>query len=227
METPSTRLYAKLTCAYPVVSAYAQQIWSSPRIRDLYPIYLGTMHMIVRSAVPLMEAAMTRAMLQISEDPLAASLIKYLKRHIKEEIGHDGWLLEDLKAIGADPDEFLRLIPSPHVAELVGAQYYWLHHHHPVSILGHLAAIECYHPPSGFAERLRALTGYPKEGFRAIARHEVLDVHHKQEIFSLIDRLPLKPDHEKMVGISALHTMNGEIDVLSSIYERLREQITS
>lgn len=216
---PSKRLLIKLELAYPALGAYAGRIWSSPHVRELYPAYLRTMHMVVRSAVPLMECAVERARACGSADRVAEGLARYFTRHMKEESGHDLWLLEDLEATGADPEEPVTQIPSPRVATLVGAQYYWLRHYHPVSLLGHIAAIESYHPPAGFAERLRELTGYPENAFRAIARHEVLDVRHKRELYELIDELPLDPRHEKMIGISALHTMQAGIDVLAEIHD--------
>lgn len=221
MNTPSERLRAKLDLAYPVLSAHAERIWSSPFVRELYPAYLRTMHMIVRSAVPLMQGAIEQARARGPADKVAVGLACYFARHMKEESGHDIWLLEDFEATGGDPVEFLKRIPSPRVATLVGAQYYWLRHHHPVSLLGHITAIESYHPPAGFANRLCDLTGYPKEAFRAIARHEVLDIHHKRELYKVIDELPLECGHEKMVSISGLHTLQAGIDVLAEIYENV------
>ncbi|MGZ8240049.1 MAG: iron-containing redox enzyme family protein [Methylobacter sp.] len=218
MNTPSKHLSTKLDLAYPTLSAHAQRIWDSPNVRELYPIYLRTMHMIVRSAVPLMQAAIVQARARGSADKLATGLISYLTRHIKEESGHDIWLLEDLEATGADQRVTLNCIPPPHVAMLVGAQYYWLRHHHPISLLGHITALESYHPPAGFAKRLSNLTGYPIEAFRAISRHETLDVFHKRELYEVIDELPLKREHEKMMTISGLHTLQAGIDVLTDIY---------
>lgn len=218
LRTPSERLRDKLDLAYPALSAHAERIWCSPLIRQLYQTYLGTMHMIVRAAVPLMHSALEQARMRASSDDVAAGLVNYLARHLQEEAGHDTWLLQDLEAAGADRDEPLRRIPSPQVATLVGAQYYWLRHHHPVSLLGHIAAIESYHPPTGFAKQLRDLTGYPDEAFRAIARHERLDIRHKRELYEVIDNLPLECAHERMLGISALHTIQAGIDVLAEIY---------
>lgn len=218
MDTPSARLATKLRLAYPALIAHARQLWSSPCIRELYPAYLGSMHMIVRSAVPLMECALEQARARSANDGIAAALAPYLARHIREETGHDDWLLEDLAATGADPARYVCRVPPPHVAALVGAQYYWLRHHHPVALLGHLAAIEFHHPPIGFADRLRRLSGYPAKAFRAIERHELLDIGHRQELLEVIDSLPLEPGHERMIGISALHTMQGEIEVLENVY---------
>ncbi len=214
----SARLRLQLDIAYPALRASAEQIWCSPRLHELYPEYLRTMHAIVRSAVPLLEGAARRARVLAREDEVAAMLADYLAHHADEERGHDGWLLEDLAACGADSGEALRRIPSPRVASLVGAQYYWLEHGHPVALLGHMAVVEGYSPQPGFAERLRAATGYPREAFRALARHERLDVHHKRELYATIDALPLGAEHERMLSVSALHTVSAIIAVLDEIF---------
>jgi hypothetical protein len=221
MEAPSERLRSKLDLAYPVLSAHAERIWSSPDVRELYQAYLIVMHMVVRSAVPLLEAALEEARRRSANDPVAAGLVTYFARHVDEESGHDTWLMEDLEATGGDPTEPLRRVPSAQVATLVGAQYYWLRHHHPVSLLGHIAVVEGYHPPAGFAKRLRGLTGYPQDAFRAIERHEVLDIRHKRELGELIDGLPLQPAHETLMGMSGLHTVQAGIDVLAEIFDSI------
>src|SRR4051795_12067478 len=101
MSTPSERLRIKLALAYPVVQATSERIWTSPHLRDLYPGYLATMHGVVRSAVPLMQAGIERCR-ALEDDELAAHLLPYLEHHAPEEAGHDEWLLEDLEAIGGD-----------------------------------------------------------------------------------------------------------------------------
>lgn len=89
----------------------------------------------------------------------------------------------------------------------------------PISfLLGHQAAIEGYHPPAGFSDRLRNLTGYPKSAFRAIARHETLDIRHKRELFEVLDMLPLERKKETMLAVGGLHTMQAGIDVLVEIH---------
>jgi len=216
-RTTSERLKGKLGVVYPAMAEAAQRLWETGDPRQSYRTYLGTMHGVVRSAVPLMEAAATRARGLEDRDPAAAMLGEYLTHHIPEESGHDAWLLEDLAAAGGDPGAVLDRMPSAEVASLVGAQYYWIRHHHPVAILGHIAAIEGNHPPPGFAERLRRLTGFPAEAFRAIARHEVLDLAHKQEMYDLIDRLPLTPRLEKIVTLSGLHTLRFGAEILDRI----------
>jgi len=219
VDTPSARLRAKIDLAFPALQASTQRVWQSPFVRELYPVYLSTLHGIVRTPVALMEAALERARVLAPDDDVAAGLVPYLEHHAPEEAGHDRWLLEDLEALGGDPMEPLRCIPSPRVAAFVGAQYYWLRHHHPVSLLGHMAVIEGYPPPVGFSERLQELTGYPREAFRAIRRHERLDLRHRAELYEAIDGLPLRPEHETMMGVSALHTVGAAIAVFDEIHD--------
>jgi Iron-containing redox enzyme len=219
--TPGRRLQRKLELAYPAFGAVAEQLWTSPRVADVYPEYLCTMHTIVRTSVPLMEAALERAWLLAPEDEVAAGVATYLKRHVHEEVGHDRWILEDLEAAGADPQEPLRRVPSRRVASVVGAQYYWLRHYHPVSLLGHIAVMEGFPPTPAFAERLRERTGYPEDAFRAIARHAKLDIGHRKELYEAIDHLPLTAEHEDIIGLSGLHTVAGLIDVFEEVLERV------
>jgi pyrroloquinoline quinone (PQQ) biosynthesis protein C len=211
------RLRAKLALAYPTVQATAGAIWTSPRVRELYPAYLTVMHGVVRSAVPLIEAAAARCRELAPGDEVAAMLIPYFEHHGPEEAGHDVWLLEDLEALGGDREAALRRIPSPRVATMVGAQYYWLRHAHPVSLLGHMGVVEGYSPAVGFAAFLEEVTGYPPEAFRALRRHERLDIRHKRELYETIDALPLTPEQETLMGVSGLHTMQAAIEVFEEI----------
>ena len=215
--TASERLNEKIGLAYPALRASGERIWSSPQIRELYPVYLSTLHMIVRSAAPLLESAAARCRALAPHDPVAAALAPYFEHHAPEERGHDEWLLEDLEALGGDPHEPWRRIPSTRVATLVGAQYYWLLHHHPVALLGHMAVIEGNPPQVGFADRLQALTGYPPDAFRAISRHERLDIRHRRELYEAIDALDLSAEHEAVMGLSALHTVLAAIDLMAEI----------
>jgi hypothetical protein len=224
-STAGERLQRKLELAYPALRASSERIWGSPRIAELYPVYLSTMHQVVRSAAPLLESALQRAQELADEDAVAAGLVPYLEHHAPEERGHDQWLLEDLEVLGVDPTEPWRRLPSPRVATLVGAQYYWLLHYHPASILGHMAAIEGYPPQVGFSERLRDLTGYPREAFRAIARHERLDIRHRRELYEAIDALPLEDQHEALIGLSALHTMLAATELFQEIADAVPAEV--
>lgn len=222
--TPRRRLQAKLELAWPMLQLQAQRLWGSSYVRQVYPEYLKTMHGVVRSAVHLMEKAIEACQRLPDSDPLKAPLIHYFSKHMEEERGHDIWILEDYEATGGNRADVLQQMPSALMASFVGAQYYWMFHYHPITLVGHIAALEGYHPPLGFAQRLSELTQYPMEAFRAIARHEKLDITHRRELYAFIDDLPLSKTDEKAMGLSGLHTMKSAAEVLSDLCERSEAQ---
>jgi hypothetical protein len=215
-STASERLEFKLSLARPALRQHAAEMWDSAPIRLVYPAYLQMMHLVVRSAVPLLEAA-AEAAAKLRDDPLGLVLAPYFAHHADEERGHDGWLLADLAATGAATADPREQFPPPCVAEMVGAQYYWIRHFHPITLIGHVAAMETMPPPLGFAEALQQETGYSRAAFTAIRRHAKLDIAHARDLYELIDRLPLSPAHEAMIAASALHTIERGMDILAEI----------
>jgi Iron-containing redox enzyme len=154
--------------------------------------------------VPLTEAALSRS--RELDEPIAAELTAYLTEHVEEERGHDDELLGDLELLGLDRETVLRRVPSPTIAALVGAQYYWIHHHHPVAFLGFAAFMEGYPPSPELIETLVERTGFPRESFRTLTTHGELDPGHRDHLDETVDSLPLTPDHETVMAISAAAT---------------------
>ena len=212
----SERLEFRLSLARPALQLAAAQMWDCAPPRLIYPAYLQTMHMVVRSAVPLLEAA-AKAASELRNDPLGSILATYFSHHANEERGHDGWIISDIKATDAKIDDPRGCFPPPCVAEMVGTQYYWIRHFHPVTLIGHVAAMETLPPPPGFAEFLQGATNFPSNAFTAIRRHAILDVAHASDLYQLIDQMPLSASHEAAISASALHTIERGIDLLSKI----------
>jgi hypothetical protein len=173
-------------------------------VRELYPEYLFTSHGVIRASVPLMETALARARAIGSGDPVAALLAPYLEEHIDEERDHDEWLLNDLEVLGRERDEILPRVPSPTVAGLVGAQYYWIFHYHPAVLLGYISLLEGYPPSTELIERLILASGYPPESFHTMIAHAELDPGHRDELNELLDSLPLTPELSGAIGLNAM-----------------------
>jgi hypothetical protein len=214
----SARLRAKIEIVRPALNASARRLWSGPDLTESYPAYLRMMHTMIRATVPLMEVAIEQARAaDPARDPVAAGVDAYLSKHLEEERGHDEWLRQDLAAIGRDPDEVFVGMPLPSVAALVGSQYYWIRHYHPVCLLGHIAVLEGYPPDPALADHIMARTGYPRTGLRTLIRHAALDKRHRDELMAAIDGLPLRTADEHAIGLSALHTVQGLIAVLDDM----------
>ena len=199
-----------LGLALPRVHAAAGALWASPRLREQYPVYLAIMHGLVRSSVPLMRAAAegcvpmaaegcasmaAEGCVSMAAEGSAPLLAEYLRGHIEEERDHDRWLLEDLAVVGVGhPDALLPPAVREEIAELAGAQYYWVRHQHPACLLGYMAVLEGCPPSAELIARLPARTGWPAAAFRTVATHCESDPGHLRDLIGLIDRLPLTPE---------------------------------
>ena len=189
----------------PFARAYSALV-EHPCLVELWPEYLILQHQIIRATVPLTEAALARARELGDGDPLAAPLARYLEEHVDEELGHDETLLGDLELLGIDRTTVLAGMPPPAVAGLVGSQYYWIHHYHPVAFLGYVALMEGYPPTPELIDELVERSGHPRAAFRTYVEHAELDPGHRDHLDRTIDSLPLDASHEVALGISAIAT---------------------
>lgn len=155
--------------------------------------------------MPLTETALRRSReLAGTGDALALPLSAYLDEHVEEELHHDETLLGDLELVDVDRASVLSRMPPPTVAALVGSQYYWILHYHPVAFLGFVAVMEGHPPTAELIETLIASTGLPREAFRTYVEHAELDPGHRDHLDRTLDSLPLTAEHESAIGLSAV-----------------------
>ncbi|MBW3542895.1 MAG: iron-containing redox enzyme family protein [Planctomycetes bacterium] len=220
----SERLRRKIELVLPEFASASTAIVEHPRFAEIFPEFLVTVHWMIRGSVPLMETAVARCRRMASTDAVAAAMIPYLEQHIKEELHHDEWLLEDLEVLGLERSEVLARMPSATVASLVGAQYYWIFHHHPVAKLGHVAVMEGYPATVEAIELMVELSGLPRSAFRTLEKHCHLDPHHRDDLNAALDALPLEDAHHEMLGISALHTIQIGSRAYREVVDRFDER---
>jgi hypothetical protein len=216
VRTESRRLRGKLELVLPALLATDRRLLGHPELRELYPEYLVMMHGIIRASVPLMETSLATAR-TLRDDPVAALLTDYLEHHIPEERGHDAWLLEDLESLGVPRDRVLGRVPSVTIAALVGAQYYWMQHVHPVGLLGYVALLEGYPPSPQDIDQVQAATGYAPAAFRTLRLHADLDPHHRNDLADLLDSLPLTEQQRTLIGLSAITS----VELITQAHEEL------
>src|SRR5258705_1890012 len=66
----------------------------------------------------------------------------FLYEHMQEEMGHEEWVVNDLKAMGVDETITLAHAPSIYTLALNGYNYWAADRRHPCSVLGMLYALE-------------------------------------------------------------------------------------
>ena len=204
----SRRLRGKIRLVRGQLDAVAEQLWSHPRLREIYPEFLFRNHSVIRCSVPLMKAAAERCEKMLADEPVAEGLLAYLRHHIPEETGHDEWVLDDLETLGYKREDILKRIPPPSAAALAGAQYYWIRHVHPVALLGFIAVLEGTPPDVEFFEQTADRIGVPRRAFSNLLLHGKLDPQHRDDLDRTLDALPLTEQHHTLMGISAFQTVS-------------------
>lgn len=200
----------------PLFDAY-ERLTHHPALTRVYPEYLVQTHMIIRASIPLLSRAAELA--RSVGDDLGEPLAGYFEKHIVEEEGHDEWMLEDLAVLGFDAADVIARMPPWPVAAMVGSQYYWVNHHHPVALMGYVAVLEGYPARPEDIDGMIERTGLPAAAFRTLAKHAGLDPGHSRELDEVIDSLPLGPGDLTCICVSALTTVRFAAAAFDELFE--------
>jgi pyrroloquinoline quinone (PQQ) biosynthesis protein C len=109
--------------------------------------------------------------------------------------------------LGIDRQATLRRLPPPEIAALIGSQYYWILHAHPVAVMAYLAVLEGSPPKVETLDGLVAEHGIPEAALATFYKHSQLDISHGEEVFRLIDELPLSAEQTALLGLSAVNVV--------------------
>jgi len=198
----------------------ADRFWGHPEFPAVYRTYLRHSYSIVRATVPLMRAAIESLKKpKFSGDIFTPPLIRYLEQHAEEETGHDEWILDDAEAIGMARDEVRDWRPGQNSSHIVGAQYYWIHHYHPISLLGYIAVMEGNPASTEFFEDVARRNNLPNAAISSFLYHSKIDPTHRDDLDRLLDSLPLGPNETELIGLSALRTVQYVTTTLREVNE--------
>ena len=219
--THSDVLWSKIRLAEGRLVSASNHFWKHPDLAALLPAFLVQLHRVMQSGISLMRTARDRA-LTLPDDAVAAQAAIYLEMHIDEEKDHDQWLLDDIATLGIPAEDVFSATPLSSVVSLLGAQYFWMLHIHPVTVFGYLIVLEGYPPLVEQLEEIRIRTGLPATAFRCLKSHAEDDPEHLAALNRTLDSMPLTQEQTKYLALSAFHT----IDAVASILEELTEAYT-
>jgi hypothetical protein len=198
----------------------AHSFWTHPQFPRIYREYIYQSHSIIRASVPLMQAAEKACQLPVhSSDPALQGFGSYLLHHIPEETGHHEWIVNDGVAMGLDRHAILNRLPKESATQLVGVQYYWIHHYNPIALAGFIATMEGNPPPAEFFEEVAARNNLPLKCFSSFLYHAKIDPQHTRDLDDVLDDLPLTPAHLELIGISSLRTIRMMTAIMEDIIE--------
>lgn len=215
--TNSEVLWGKIRLAEGRLFAATRVFWNHSELPVLLPKFLIQAHILMLSGLTLMAVARDRA-LALPEDEVARALASYLQIHLEEEVGHDRWLLDDIRTLGFEEREVFQAQPSAAAVDLVGAQYFWMMHVHPVAIMGYLVLMEGYAPLASQLEDIRVRSGAPATAFRCLKRHAEDDPEHLAALNSTLDAMDLGVAQARAVAMCAFAAIEG----LAAMFEELQ-----
>jgi hypothetical protein len=196
----------------------AHTFWTHPEFPRIYREYIYQSHSIIRASVPLMQAAERACLLpEHADDPALQGFGRYLRHHIPEEKGHHEWIVNDGVALGLDRQAILGRLPKESATQLVGVQYYWIHHYNPIALAGFIATMEGNPPPGEFFEEVAARNNLPLKCFSSFLYHAKIDPQHTRDLDDVLDGLPLTPAHLELIGISSLRTIRMMTGIMEDI----------
>ena len=149
----------------------------------------------VRHTVPLLQACREALPARL------AWLRPALAEYVEEEVGHDAWILDDLRAAGGDPGAVRAGRPSPATELMVAYAYDGIARGNPVSFLGMVHVLEGTSVALALAaaDRIQAGLGLPPDALRYLRSHGALDVGHTAHYAALVDALDDAGDRDAIV----------------------------
>lgn len=167
--------------------------------RPLYLAFLNCAYHHVRYTVPLFEAALGVC------GPDDATLVAGLEEYIEEERGHEGWILDDIEALGGDRAASRDGRPPLAVRAMVAYAFHLIAEEGPYSVLGMAHVLEgmAVALADKAAHAIRARLAVPEgTGFSYLISHGAVDIGHVEEFAKLVNALDT-PDRRATVIAAA------------------------
>lgn len=165
---------------------------------DSYRAFLTNAFHHVRHTVPLMMACGARLPERLSW--LQPALVEY----IREEAGHEQWILNDLAACGADPARVRASVPSFDVELLVAFVYDFITRRNPVGFFGMVYVLEGTSTAlaTSAADLVQSRLDLPDRAFSYLRSHGELDKEHINFFADLIDQISDPADLDDIVHVA-------------------------
>jgi len=163
-----------------------QDVLRSGASKELYMDFLGQAYHHVKCTAPLLALAAARCG---SGDHLYQSA---LFDYIAEERGHEVWILEDIHALGGNPEEVRHSSPRFPCKIMVGHAYYLVDRVSPYGLLGMVHVLEgmAVALAGKAVSAIRASVAPSTEGgFKYLTTHGDLDVRHSEFFENLINKI--------------------------------------
>ncbi|RLQ22473.1 iron-containing redox enzyme family protein [Seongchinamella sediminis] len=163
--------------------------------RDLYVAFLSQAYHHVKHTTPLLMAAGSR--IPGDREWLRNALAEY----VEEELGHQEWVLNDIRACGYDAERVRNSRPNPETELMVAYAYHVIDRVNPLGFFGMVHVLEgtSVAMADEAARCIGRSAGLGKEAFTYLSSHGALDIEHVQFFENLMNRITDPVDHEQII----------------------------
>jgi pyrroloquinoline quinone (PQQ) biosynthesis protein C len=162
-----------------------QEVLRNGASKDLYLDFLGQAFHHVKCTASLLALAAARC--GVEDRLYQAALFEY----IEEERGHEEWILEDIGALGGDPEVVRHRAPRFPCKVMIGHAYYVVDHVSPYALLGMIHVLEgmamALAGRAVAALRASVVPSAGGGGFKYLTTHSDLDVKHSEMFEKLVN----------------------------------------
>lgn len=134
--------------------------------------------------------------------------------YIEEEMGHQEWILNDIRACGADAEAVRRGRPGAATEVMVAYAYDTVRRGNPAGFLGMVFVLEgtSIRLACQAAHVIQASLGLPDRAFSYLNSHGALDLKHMEFFSSLVNRLDDETDRQAVLhGAMMFYRLYGDI----------------
>ncbi|WP_028079761.1 TenA family transcriptional regulator [Solimonas soli] len=185
-------------------AADRQRLYAAPLIRAAFAGQVGRADYIafltqayhhVRHTVPLLMACGAR--LGAEDEWLRTKIAHY----IEEEIGHQEWILDDIREAGGDAEAVRHGRPHAETELMVAYAYDTIARGNPLGFFGMVYVLEStsIELATGAASTLQGALGLPKKAFTYLSSHGAVDVEHIDFFRELVEQLRRDEDREAVL----------------------------
>ena len=162
---------------------------------ETYIAFLGEAYHHVKHTVPLLMACGAR--LPERANWLRSAVAEY----IEEEIGHEEWILNDIKASGGDPEAVRNGPPGMATELMIAYAYDTIQRNNPIGFFGMVFVLEgtSIALATRAAEITRTALGLPKQAFSYLESHGSLDLEHMKFFEKLMNRVTDTGDQQAII----------------------------
>lgn len=173
-----------------------------------YRAYLVQAYHHVKHTVPLLMACGSR--LPVEKEWLREAIAEY----IREETGHQEWILNDLRACGEDPEQHRYGVPNPETELMVAYAYDTIQRGNPVAFFGMVLVLEgtSIQLATHAAQAIQDSLDLPATAFSYLSSHGSLDIDHMEFFTTLMNRLQDDTDKRAVIHMAnMMYRLYGDV----------------